>query len=142
MMNYKNIMLAVDLGKDTENLLKKAHQQAVLNQATLTLIHVDPDFSAFYPLDEEKDVIYAKDALHYESVLKMKALIDELNIKVDAHILASGALEDEILKQVDHCGIDLLMLGHHQSGFLRQIFLAPSEPLIRKMPCDVILIKL
>lgn len=141
-MHYKHVMLAVGLDMDVSALVHKAEEMAVSNGAKLSVIHVDMDIASFYDGILNVDLSEHEHAEHHNSVIMMKKLLDGLSIPVHKHLLYSGTIEDEVYRGVIENNVDLLIMGHHKSNMLTQMFLSPSEPLVRSMPCDLLLLKL
>ncbi len=141
-MKYQNIMLAVDLTSDSKELVKRAEEIAMLHQAKLNLIHIDPNFLDTYDGVIDINTDEFQDRVHHESVVEIKNMLAESNVMVDKYLVSTGAIEDEIIQAVSAYNIDLVMMGHHKSSLLRQVLLSPSEPLVREMPCDLLFIKL
>lgn len=141
-MHYKHVMLAVGLDMDASSLVYKAEEIAVSNGAKLSIIHVDMDIASFYDGILSVDLSEHEDAAHHNSVAMMRKLLDGLSTPIHKHLLYSGTIEDEVYRGVIENNVDLLVMGHHKSNMLTQMFLSPSEPLVRAMPCDLLLLKL
>ena len=62
--------------------------------------------------------------------------------EIKEHIFHSGHVNDEIIDSIEEHHIDLLIMGHHKSSFIKQMLSSPSEPVMRNMPCDLMFIKL
>ncbi|NRD73442.1 universal stress protein [Shewanella sp. VB17] len=141
-MNYKHILLSVALNKDSHIILKKAAMVAKQNQAYLSVIHVDLDiphtFEGMLVVDfEQRDR-----EIRQRSMTLMDTLISSHNIEIKEHIFHSGYIDDEIIDSVEKYNIDLVIMGHHKSNFIKQMLLSPSEPILRHIPCDLMFIKL
>ncbi|QFU23627.1 universal stress protein [Shewanella eurypsychrophilus] len=147
-MSYKHILLSVALNKDSYKTLEKAADLAKLNNAKLSLIHIDLDIPHTYEGMLGSDYKEQESIVREESITSMKRLIDSLDIDVAHHypiqkqVINAGDLDNEILDYIDKHDIDLLIMGHHKSNFLSQFFISPTEPVIRNMPCDLMFIKL
>ncbi|MCW8331010.1 universal stress protein [Photobacterium sp. SDRW27] len=141
-MKYKHVMLAVNFDGNAEYLVMKAAEQARINHALFSVIHIDPDFTQQYEGVREFRTESDGEQEHYESVDAMKRLLKGTNYPVYKHIFYAGYIEDQVAKAIAEFDIDLLIIGHHQSNIFHQLTLSPSEPLIRKMPCDIQLVRL
>ncbi|WP_394392129.1 universal stress protein [Shewanella woodyi] len=142
MMNYKHILLSVALNKDSEKILRKAARIAKQNNAQLSLIHVDLDIPHTYEGMLGIEFQERDQALRQESIAAMNQLANSQEYEIKEHIFHSGYVDDEIIDSVEKYHIDLLIMGHHKSSFIRQMLLSPSEPVLRNMPCDLMFIKL
>ena len=147
-MNYKHILLCVALNNDSGKILAKAANIARQNQALLSLLHIDLDIPHTYEGMLGSDFKEQESIVREESMTSMTKLIDSLDMDVEhhypihQHIISSGDLDSEILDYIDKYDIDLLIMGHHKVNFLTQLLLSPTEPVIRKMPCDLMFLTL
>ncbi|GHA64781.1 universal stress protein [Photobacterium aphoticum] len=140
-MNYKHVMLAVNLDDNAPFLVQKAAQEAKLHGALFSVIHIDPDFSALYEGVREFDASN-ETAEQSESVLAMTELLAGTDYPVHKHIFYAGYVEDQIIRAIETFEVDLLVIGHHESTIFRQLTMSASEPLLRRMPCDIQFVKL
>ncbi|EAS45509.1 universal stress protein [Photobacterium profundum] len=140
-MHYKHIMLAVGLDMNASSLVHKAQEIAVANSAKLSIIHVDRDIASFYDGILSVDLNEHEEAKHHSSVAMMRKLLDNLSTPIYKHLLYTGTIEDEIYRGVIENDVDLLIMGHHRSDMLNQIFLYPTDPLVKEMPCDLLFLK-
>lgn len=140
-MHYKHVMLAVGLDMNASSLVYKAEEMAVTHGAKLSIIHVDRDIASFYDGILSVNLSEHEAAEHHNSVAMMRKLLDNLRTPIHKHLLYSGTIEDEIYRGVIENGVDLLVMSHHKSDMLNQIVLSPTEPLVKTMPCDLLLLK-
>lgn len=141
-MGYKNIMVAVGFDDHAQELLHKAESVAShYVGAKLSIIHVDMDVAEFYQGAVGLDLRAHEIAEHQESVHEMKHLIESMSMPVSKHLLYAGTVENEIVHAVENNDIDLLIMGHHKTNAFTQFF-SETEPLVRMMPCDVMLVRL
>ena len=134
-------MLAVNFDSNAEFLVMKAAEQARINDALLSVIHIDPDFSELYEGVREFDSASFDESAHSESVVAMTRLLKGANYPIYKHIFYAGYIEDQIIKAIDEFDIDLLIIGHHESSLFHQLTMSASEPLLRKMPSDILFIR-
>ena len=138
---YQQILVAIDLSKESQSLLAKASQLAKIHQANLHVIHVDQSFldtyDGIFPVNEAD----FEERLQHESIRAMRSLFANKQLVVDKYYVTAGDIDDEILQIIKQENIDLVVLGHHKSSLLRQTFMSISEPIIRDMPCDVNLLR-
>jgi universal stress protein A len=139
---YQQILVAVDLSKESSLILKKASALANLHHAKLHVLHVDQSFLGTYDGLVNINEADFEARLEEESINAMRALFADNKMLVDKYFINSGNIDDEILHALKQQAIDLVVFGHHKSSALRQFFLSISEPIIREMPCDVVLLKI
>ena len=140
-MKYKHVLLAVNFDANAEYLVMKAAEQAKAHQALLSVIHIDPDFTELYEGVREFNPAEFDESVHSKSVHEMTALLKGANYPIFKHIFYSGYVEDQIIKAINEFDVDLLVFGHHESSWFHQLTLSSSEPLLRKMPCDLLFIR-
>jgi len=140
----KKILFATDLSKNSAYAFYYAVHMAKKDEAKIVILHaVEPlppmmitfgDFSHQVTKDRWED-----------TVKKFKERIQDISVKVDARMGTSsvdlvsdilirlGNPVQEILKAVDEEGCDVIVLGTHGKGFLKQTFLGSvsSSVLIR-----------
>ncbi|MBC7003297.1 universal stress protein [Photobacterium sp. BZF1] len=140
-MKYKHVLLAVNFDANAEYLVMKAAQQARSHDALLSVIHIDPDFTELYEGVREFNPSAFDDSVHNESVREMTALLKEADYPIFKHIFYAGYVEDQIIKAIKEYDVDLLVFGHHESSWFHQLTMSSSEPLLRKMPCDLLFVR-
>ncbi|WEM41005.1 universal stress protein [Photobacterium sp. DA100] len=141
-MSYQNIMLALDFDDNTDAILRKTETIAqAYPHAKLNIIHVNMDF-------EDYDFgIMNIDLTDYEkkersaSIQAMKEQLQNMEVAVDKYLVCCGVVENEIRHSIKEHNIDLLIMGHHKTNALTQIF-SEAAALVRNMPCDLLLVKI
>lgn len=141
-MSYQNIMLALDFDDNTDAILRKTETIAqAYPHAKLNIIHVNMDF-------EDYDFgIMNIDLTDYEkkersaSIQAMKEQLQNMEVAVDKYLVCCGVVENEIRHSIKEHNIDLLIMGHHKTNALTQLF-SEAAALVRNMPCDLLLVKI
>ncbi|KLV10444.1 MULTISPECIES: universal stress protein [Photobacterium] len=140
-MKYKHVMLAVNFDRNAEYLVTKAAEQAKINHALFSVIHVDPDFSELYEGVREFEPEDFDEENQSPSIKTMLSLLQGANYPIYKHVFYAGYVEDQIIRAINEFDVDLLIIGHHESSVFRQLALSASEPLLRKMPCDILFMR-
>jgi nucleotide-binding universal stress UspA family protein len=130
----KKILFPTDLSKNSAYAFYYAVHMARRDEARIVILHaVEPLPPMLITFD---DFVYkvAKDRWD-DTVKKFKEQIQDISVKVDARLgissvdLVSNILVrlghpvEEILKAVDEEDCDVIVLGTHSKGFLKQTFL-------------------
>ena len=130
----KKILFPTDLSKNSAYAFYYAVHMARRDEARIVILHaVEPLPPMLITFD---DFVYkvAKDRWD-ETVKKFKEQIQDISVKVDARmgissvdlvsniLIRLGHPVEEILKAVDEEGCDVIVLGSHGKGFLKQTFL-------------------
>ncbi len=140
MSSYKHVLLATNLSEDSKIVADRAKIIATASNAKLSIIHVIEFNPMMYgggefavPLSGD---IEASVHEHAEQALTAEGI--RLNIpKVDQY-LQSGITVDHLVDTVEKLNVDLLVLGHHEHGWLTYVLGSTSNSALHLMPCDVI----
>ncbi len=142
MSQYQHIMLAVDFGKDVGLLIEKAVQRAQCENARLSAIHIEhtvgKPYHGMFDLNLEK----ANSVVEQTSIKTMKSLLENCGYPVDCYSRCCDDMAMTLTEAVKKYEVDLLMMGHHRYSWLGEMFASASEPVVRQMPCDILLIKI
>ena len=144
MSEYGHILLAVDFDEDAPGLIQRAEKRAQQEGALLSIVHVDQSVKStlmegVVDLDASHD---QEESFFQEAVDNMTRLLMNCSSTIKHRLICSGEFGKEISFLVERYEIDLLIIGHHESGRLRQLFVTACDPVVRMMPCDLLLIKL
>jgi len=130
----KKILFATDLSKNSAYAFYYAVHMAKKDEAKIVILHaVEPLPPMLITFGDFSHKV-AKDRWE-ETVKKFKERIQDISVKVDARtsissvdlvseiLIRLGHPVEEILKVVDEQGCDVIVLGTHGKGFLKQTFL-------------------
>ena len=130
----KKILFATDLSKNSSYAFYYAVHMAKRDEAKIVILHaVEPIPPMLITFD---DFVYqvAKDRWE-DAGKKFRERIQDISVKVDARmgissvdlvsniVIRLGHPVEEILKAVDEEGCDVIILGSHGKGFLKQTLL-------------------
>jgi len=130
----KKILFATDFSKNSAYAFYYAIHMAKRDEAKLVILHAVEPLPPMTIAFEDFLHKVAKDRWE-DTVKKIKERLQEFSKKVDAEMgissldLVSNVLirlghpVEEILKAVDEEGCDVIILGSHGKGFLKQTFL-------------------
>jgi nucleotide-binding universal stress UspA family protein len=130
----KRILFATDLSKNSAYAFYYAVHMAKRDEAKIVILHaiepIPPMMISFKDFEHK----VAKDRWE-ETVKKFKERIQDISVKVDARmgissvdlisniLIRLGHPVEEILKVADEEDCDVIVLGTHGKGFLKQTFL-------------------
>lgn len=140
---YKNILIALDGSKLSEEALAKSVQIAKRNNALLFLAHVvdTKSFTIIEPYDsaiyERSEAIAEKMLANYESTVKEAGLLNvERIVKLGS---PKAIITEEIIPDKN---IDLVILGATGQGAVERILMGSvSENVVRNAECDVLVVR-
>ncbi len=130
----KTVLFATDLSKNSAYAFYYAVHMAKRDEAKIVILHAVEPLPPMLVSFEDFAYKVAKDRWE-ETVKKFKERIQDISVKVDARMGTSsvdliskilirlGHPVEEILKAVDEEGCDVIVLGTHSKGFLKQTFL-------------------
>jgi len=142
-MSYKNILVALDYGKDAASVLNKAIELSKLYSANLHVMHVvEPvnltgpyDLSPIIPLELEQQMI--ERARSYLTQLLKECHLDDI-----APTIAVGSIKSEIFAAAEKSSIDLIMLGTHGRHGVGLLLGSTATAVLHGTPCDVLAVRI
>jgi nucleotide-binding universal stress UspA family protein len=130
----KTILFATDLSKNSAYAFYYAIHMAKRDEAKIVILHAVEPLPRMLVSFGDFEHKVAKDRWE-ETVKKFKEQIQDISVRADARtgissvdlvskiLIRMGHPVEEILKVVDEEGCDVIVLGTHGKGFLKQTFL-------------------
>ena len=138
-MSYKHILVAVDLTKSSEIVIRKAVSLAKEASAKLSFIYVDANYVS---ISEQVDTLgIAKGTGSKEKQRLQKelhALADQLDYPVDSTLVVIGDVEVKLATAVNQFDADLLVCGHHHNFWSR--LLSSVRNLVNTVSTDLLIV--
>ncbi|MGB4497099.1 MAG: universal stress protein [Methylococcaceae bacterium] len=141
---YKHILLAVDFSEDTDYLVKRTTEIALLNKAKISVIHVldnipmpDMSYGTIIPLDYETE----QKLLEIEKSTLNK-IGEQLNVPDEQRWLIWGNPQDEVCALAEKEAVDLIIVGSHGRHGLALLLGSTANGVLHHAPCDVLAIRL
>ena len=135
---YNTIIVAVDLSKDSHNVIKKAAELAG-DASKLHLVHVVEPVAAAYSMD-----IYAvniselqQEAINFAEQ-KLEKVGGELGIGKDRVHTLLGAPGPEIRNLANEIGADAIVIGSHGHSGWKILLGSTAIKLLHGATCDVL----
>ena len=144
----KKILVPTDFSVYADNALKQAIDIAKQNNAKLFLFHVIDDgfqqCAVDYCLNEgdvqrilKESIKNAQDKLHQE----VKKITDSSKIEI-VYDAKRGIPYEEILKEQEEKGIDLIVIASHgKTGILKNLLGGVVDKVIKRAKCQVLLVR-
>jgi universal stress protein A len=138
MHGYKNILVAVELRKEDDTILKKAQELAKLYNATLSLVHVVEHFSSFTLAAG----IVLEEQVKKELDEKLESLAKSIGISNKDTYLCVGSIASGIEDVTQKVKADLIVVGNHSKHGLALLFSGPIDSIINssKSKADVLVV--
>ena len=144
----KKILVPTDFSVYSDNALKQAIDIAKQNKAKIYLFHVIDDgfqqCAVDYCINEgdvqkilKESIKNAQDKLHQE----VKKITDSSKIEI-VYDAKRGIPYEEILKEQEEKGIDLIVIASHgKTGILKNLLGGVVDKVIKRAKCQVLLVR-
>lgn len=121
----KNILVAIDFDGEAHTLVDFAATFAQKFQATLWIVHIaapEPDFVGYDTGPQYVRDVRAEDLRsEHKTLQEMADTLNQNGIKTEA-LLVQGSTVETILTEAEKLEIDLLVIGAHEYGLLKNLF--------------------
>jgi nucleotide-binding universal stress UspA family protein len=138
------LLIAIDLSEASNKVMAAAQQFARPVAAETWLIHVaeaDPDFVGYEPGPQTvRDQVAHKFRGEQKKLHEYAEALRAAGIKVTPLVI-QGPTSETILNEGKKLGVDLIVIGSHGHGALRQMLVGSvSEGVIRGAVCPVLVV--
>lgn len=138
---YTNLLLAVDLSEESDQLIEKARNIATNNQAKLAIIHVIEPLSFAYGGDVPMDLSTVQDQLDEHAREKLESFCQKLDYPVSEKIVVTGHTETEIHRAAEERDCELIIVGSHGRHGLALLLGSTANGVLHGAPCDVLAVR-
>tara|TARA_R110001583_G_scaffold53697_1_gene165291 strand:+ start:1190 stop:1624 length:435 start_codon:yes stop_codon:yes gene_type:complete len=144
-MNYKNILVAIDLTESSNIVIRKAISIARISQAKVSFVFVDLlhglnntalSYEEFQFTTSEPDLSSGKK--HRQ---QLQDFADSADYDIANCFYLTGNLSDQLQEEVKELGADLLICGHHQHNFWTG-FLSATPKIVNLSTTDLFIVQL
>lgn len=160
---FKKILFATDLSETSRHALRYAMDLAEKYQGQITMLHILPDMIDEYSINtgldleahfdkknleeiNKKGLKSAQEALHKRIIEMSREAREELGhspIDDDHVIIKIGKAEKVILDEVNQGEYDLLIMGSHGQGKIKDLFIGSvAEAVVHKCTIPVLVVRL
>ncbi|KGY12984.1 universal stress global response regulator UspA [Vibrio tubiashii] len=137
-MNYRHILVAIELEEETKSLIDRAVYLAGLTDAQISFIHIDGSHGEIYPeLVDLKETPDAKPINEHavEQILSFEAYSP---LAIRQILVGTGDLADKLKATIEDNNVDLLICGHHHDFWSKIV--SYSKHLVNKSPVDILVV--
>lgn len=140
MANYRHILLATDLMKDSARVVHKALEMAKCNEAKLSIVHVvEPlpgyGYAFIVPAEMEGQLLE-------EAKKQIAQLGEKLSISETDRYIQIGSTRVEITELAKRIKADLIIIGTHSRHGLAILLGSTANGVVQSAPCDVLTVRL
>jgi universal stress protein A len=136
-LNYKRILLALDITEDMTPLMKKC-QDIVTDWSDVYIAHVIEPIAMAYASDTPIGLAELEEHCAEEARHAVNRIGDTLGVKAENRLVLHGNPSVEIEAAARDKGIELLIIGTHDKHGLMSLFGSTTKHVIQHAPCDVL----
>lgn len=148
MSNYKNILLALDLSCNLDDVIRRACEFAQTHSAKLSILNVVehlaidpiPELSLPSPLTAEQELLKIADQRISKSIAAQPR--EATAGLVISHAILSGNIRDLVIQTAEDDGHDLIIIGRQQRHGLALMLGCTEDAVLHNASCDVLAITL
>ncbi|OZG71264.1 universal stress protein UspA [Hahella sp. CCB-MM4] len=138
---YSHILVALDLGKETETVLNKAIALQKASSAKLSLVHIIEPISYAYGGDIPMDLGEIQQQLEERSSNKLKELKNSHQLNDAECTVLVGRPESEIHRYAEEQNADLIVVGSHGRHGLQLLLGSTANGVLHGAKCDVLAVR-
>lgn len=139
---YRNILLVVDLGEQSELIGARARDLAALFGAELSVLHV----VEYVPVEPMGETLLPAMQIEEELVMRAKQRLTELAEKLGIadvrRDVAAGNIKAEIVRAAQERHVDLIVLGSRERRGPSILVNFTEDTVLHAAPCDVLAVRL
>lgn len=139
---YKNILVALDLTRHSDALLKQAARIAACTKATLAIAHVLAHTSIVYagefsvPID-----VAAENMIRKKAKAQLAKFGKKYRIPEKSQFLKSGSIKTEITDLAKKIRADVIVVGTHSHSGIEALLGSQANAILHAAKCDVWVIR-
>ena len=145
-MKYKNILVAVDLTKDSKKILQQSSSIANTNDSKMSVVNVVPRLIQYYSFSHFDEGIYFQEVQNnviQNAKEHLNDLLFELDAKFDSTHVIIGPVAETIRSVSEKIDADLIIIGSHARGGISKFILgSTATSLLGGLEKDVLIINL
>ena len=141
-MDYKRILVGVDLGEHSDLVLSRAREVAAATDGTLRIIHV----VEYVPVEPMGEALLPAVNIEEELVAGARARLTELadsgGLAEAERTVVAGTIKSELVREAHEWSADLVVLGSRERHGLALIVNLTEDAVLHGAPCDVLAVRL
>ena len=138
---YQNILVAIDLNEEADQVIQRAHQLALQSSAKLTLVHVTEPLSYAYGGDMPMDLSSIQTELYDQAQQRLSGLVQQKQLGEVDQLLLSGHIKTEVHRVATELSSDLIVVGSHGRHGLALLLGCTSNGILQGATCDVLAVR-
>ncbi|WP_048307401.1 universal stress protein [Halomonas sp. PR-M31] len=138
---YRHVLVAVDLTKDSHKVLERAIPIARRNQAKLSIIHTLEPLGFAYGGDIPMDLTSIQDQLDDHAKQRLAEIADPDGIPREEQHVVVGMPDTEIHRFSREYDVDLIVVGSHGRHGFALLLGSTSTGVLHGAHCDVLAVR-
>jgi universal stress protein A len=144
---YKHILLAMDLGQESQQLIERIASLQNLANSKVSIIHVIaplPSVYGAYGIYGVGEMAIADDVVAHEKNARaaLKPLAEQIGLTESDIIIKTGIESDEIIDFAIENEVDLIVAGSHGRHGLRLLLGSTANSILHSAKCDVLAVRI
>jgi universal stress protein A len=141
--SYNNILLALDLSDEADQVLERITELNRQNEAQMTLLHVvepvvtENSYDLITNLPTDLDDTLRSRAEEFLRRKRDATGLDTAGIRVEA-----GSVKAEILRVAEEIDADLIVVGTHGRHGISLLLGSTANSVLHGTPCDVLAVRI
>ncbi|TDR53052.1 MULTISPECIES: universal stress protein [Halomonas] len=137
---YRHVLVAVDLTKDSHKVLERAMQIADRNKAKLSIMHTLEPLGFAYGGDIPMDLTSIQDQLDEHAKQRLAEIADTHVPRENQHVVV-GMPDTEIHRFAEEHDVDLIVVGSHGRHGFALLLGSTSTGVLHGAQCDVLAVR-
>ena len=138
---YRHVLVAVDLTKDSHKVLERAMQIADRNEAKLSIMHTLEPLGFAYGGDIPMDLTSIQDQLDEHAKQRLSEIADSHVPRENQHVVV-GMPDTEIHRFAEEHNVDLIVVGSHGRHGFALLLGSTANAVLHHAPCDVVAVRI
>ncbi|WP_136066728.1 universal stress protein [Modicisalibacter radicis] len=138
---YRHVLVAVDLTKDSYKVLERAIPIARRNHAKLSIIHTLEPLGFAYGGDIPMDLTSIQDQLDDHAKHRLAEIADPHDIPREDQYVVVGMPDTEIHRFSKEHSVDLIVVGSHGRHGFALLLGSTSTGVLHGAQCDVLAVR-
>lgn len=143
MQSYKKILVALDVGKEAEQVLQAASDIAASNNAEIAVLHV-----ADYPVmpyggwPAGSVVICSESDIRQVAFAELAPMVEKAGIDKSAITIDFGRAIDVAVTRATEIEADLIVVGSHGRHGIKLLLGSTANGILHHADCDVLAVRI
>lgn len=139
---YRHVLVAVDLTKDSQKVLARAIPIARRNQAKLSIMHTLEPLGFAYGGDIPMDLTSIQDQLDDHAKQRLAEIADPYDVPREEQHVVVGMPDAEIHRFSKEHDVDLIVVGSHGRHGFALLLGSTSTGVLHGAHCDVLAVRI